>query len=219
MLAASARRRIALFAFLGLTGCPDPQGTFDAFNERYAKINGGTSSSSSSGAGGAGACSAPMPGKIDGDYLLTLSAKLSPKKALAFQATVTTTDGGNGTLMVSMKVQPLSATDQKTAVGSPVDTMPFVVAADGSFDAMLGTIMVSGAANPITGSDITTSGVILHGQLCSQDPSFVCGTVDGQVTAPIMASLTGSTFTMQAIQNGTIPAPLLNCAKDPAMYM
>jgi hypothetical protein len=218
MLAALARGRLLPLFVLGLAGCPDPKGTFDAFDARYQKINASTSSSTT-GAGGASACTAPAAGKADGDYLLALSAKLSPKKAIVFQTTVTTTDAGGGALMLSMKIQPLSAMDQKTPVGTSLDAGPFMVAADGTFDAALGTIMVSGAANPITGADITTMNVVLHGKLCSQDLTFVCGTVDGQVTMPIMYPLAGSSFTMQAIQGGVIPAPVIDCSKTPAMYM
>ena len=206
---------LMLVSLAALAGCPDPQGAFDDFSKRYDKINGG---SSSSGAGGAMACTAPAAGMADGDWLFSLSAKLSPKKAVAFKMAVTTTDAGGGALKMGRKATPLSNMDQMTPVGPEVDLGMFDVAADGNFDADLGTLTITGDANPITpGSDIVATASI-HGSLCSQDPEFVCGTVDGQVMMPIMYNLMGSSFTMQKIDGGTIPAPVIDCAKTPAMY-
>jgi hypothetical protein len=202
---------LSAFSYLG---CVDPQGTFDAFGERYDKING--SSSSSSGSGG-GSCMAPMAGAADGDYLFALSAKINPKKAITLLMNVTTVASGDG-LKMTFKETPLSYMDQKTPVGPQVDLGTFDVAADGSFTAAIASIDVPGAANPITvGADISAA-VTISGQLCAADLSFVCGTVDGNVTKPLKISLTGSTFSMQKVEGGNVPPPLLDCAKTPAMY-
>lgn len=65
------------------------------------------------------------------------------------------------------------------------------VAADGTFSVDLGTTMVTGAANPITGSDIEAA-LSLQGFIQSQD--LFCGLASGMVTVPLVASLDGSTF-------------------------
>lgn len=206
---------LALFGLVALAGCPDPQATFDDFSKRYDKINGGGSSSSTTGAGGG--CAAPMAGELDGDFLFSLSAKLKPKKAIAFLMKVTTTDDA-GQLMMGLEATPLSGTDHVTPVGDPLVIPPFPVNADGTFEASLGTLTVSGAANTITpGSDIVAT-VNLQGQLCDNSPDFICGTVTGQVTVPIMYDLAGSTFTMQRATGGTLPFPAIDCAKTPAEY-
>ncbi len=198
-----------------VAGCPDPQATFDAFGERYDKINGTTSTST--GAGG-GTCAAPMAGVADGDYLFALSAKINPKKPVALLMNVTTVASGTG-LQMTFKETPLSYNDQKTPVGPQVDLGTFDVAADGSFTAAIGTISVPGAANPITKDADITADVSITGSLCAADTTFVCGDVDGNVTMPLMIPLApGSHFTMQKIDNGVYPAPLIDCAKDPAMY-
>jgi hypothetical protein len=204
---------VAAGAFLALAGCPDPQGTFDAFADRYKKINGGSTSAST---GSGGSCAAPMAGEFDGQWLFSLSAKLKPKKPVAFLMAVTTTDEG-GQLKMGLKATPLSAMDHMTPVGAEIDAGSFDVAADGTFAASLGTLTVSGDANTITpGSDIVAT-VNLQGQLCSNDPDFVCGSVTGEVTMPIMYDLAGSTFTMQRV-TGDLPLPLIDCAKNPAVY-
>lgn len=215
MLAVSRRLFLLPLAAIALAGCPDPQGQFDDFGKRYEKTMGG---SSSSGAGGAVACTAPAVGAADGTYMFALTAtKLAPKKPLAFKAELTTQMGPNG-LQFSMKTTPLSYMDRMTAVQAPLMLGPYDVAADGSFDAPIGTLMITGMANPITMADITTSGVVLHGHLCKETPNFMCGTVDGMVTMPITFDLAGSTFTMQKAQNGMLPAPVTDCAMDPSMY-
>ncbi|MFO0613274.1 MAG: hypothetical protein U0414_11825 [Polyangiaceae bacterium] len=215
---ASARSGVLCVAVLGavaaLAGCPDPQGSFDEFGKRYNDIFGATSSAATTGAGGG--CSAPMPAEIDGQFLFSLSAKLKPKKAIAFLMDVTTTDSG-GQLMMAFKATPLSGTDHTTPVGAPIDIAPFPVNADGTFEASLGTITVSGDANPITpGSDIVAT-VNLQGQLCAEKPDFFCGTVTGQVMMPIMYDLAGSTFTLQRVM-GALPFPQIDCAGTPAEY-
>lgn len=208
------------FAALGavfLAGCPDPQASFDAFGDRYEKIN-GAGTTSSTGAGVGGGCMAPMPGVADGDYVFALSAKISPKKAVALLMNVTTVANGSG-LKMTLKETPLSYMDQKTPAGPQVDLGTFDVAEDGTFTAAIGTITVPGAANPITkGSDITAD-VSITGSLCANDPAFVCGPVTGKVTAPIMLDLApGSNFTMQKVEGGVLPPPVIDCAKSPAVY-
>lgn len=217
----ASRRTVAVcLALLGglvtLSGCPDPQGSFDEFGKRYDKINGGGSSSASTGVGGG--CSAPMAGELDGDFLFSLSAKLKPKKAIALLMKVTTTDSG-GTLMMGLEATPLSGMDHMTPVDAPITIAPFAINADGSFDASLGTITVNGEANTITpGSDIVAT-VNLQGRLCAENPDFICGTVTGMVTMPITLDLAGSTFTMQRVTDmSTLPFPMLDCAMTPAEY-
>jgi hypothetical protein len=223
MLAGLVRSRflpaLAVLGLAGLAGCPDPQGSFDDFGKRYDKIN-NASTSSSTGGGGAPACSAPMAGAEDGDWLLGLTTQLGPTKPLAFKVTVTTTDAGGGALKLGMKATPLSAMDQMTTVGAEVDLGMFDVAPDGSFVADLGTLTVPGAANPITGADIVAS-VLLRGHFCAEVPTFFCGTGEGQVTMPITFTLKPekTPFTMEKATGGVLPAPVTDCAKTPADYM
>jgi hypothetical protein len=51
--------------------------------------------------------------------------------------------------------------------------------------------MVTGMANPITGSDIVAT-LALDGVIQSED--LFCGSVTGMVTQPLMLDLMGSTF-------------------------
>lgn len=219
---ASARSGVLCLALFGavaaLSGCPDPQATFDEFSTRYDKINGKGSSSASTGAGGG--CSAPMAGELDGQFLFSLSANLKPKKAIALLMDVTTTDE-NGQLMMKLTATPLSGMDHVTPVDAPIDFPAFPINADGTFLAQLGTITVSGEANTITpGSDITAT-VGLEGSVCAEKPDFLCGNVKGQVTMPITLDLekpNPSTFTMQRVKDGMTPFPAIDCAMTPAVY-
>jgi len=215
VLMRSPKRLSLTLGLAALAGCPDPQGQFDAFGERYAAIH--DQGGAATGGGGSAECSAPAVGEADGKYLFTLSANLSPEKAFALDVTMVTKEGADG-LLLDLELQPLSKDDQKTPVGDPLVYSDLEVAADGSFDWDLGAVVtLIGAANPVTGADVETS-LGIQGDLCSNSPDFVCGSATGIVTKPLnMFDLAGSTFTFQKYE-GTIPSPLLNCAKDPAVY-
>ena len=116
-------------------------------------------------------------------------------------------------------LQPLSKDDQTTPVSTPLNFTELPVAADGTFTWDFGMITLPGAANPITGADVEAT-LILTGELCAGDRAgFICGEAAGDVSAPLMASLSpGSGFTMQAEEGGELPFPVINCAKDPAVY-
>ncbi len=106
------------------------------------------------------------------------------------------------------------AKDRKTPVGNPIDLGPFPVKADTSFDADFPPLDVVGAANPISGSDITADAEIL-GKMCAP-ANFVCGDLKGLVTKPAEIDLTGSTFAMERLDApGAFPAqPKINCKGD-----
>jgi hypothetical protein len=202
----------ALGILVGLTGCPDTEGEFNNFIERYESNKG--EATSSTGSGGASACQAPMmAGDMDGDYQFTLSAALSPKKPILFAATIATSDGPNG-LQFTLGLQPLDAADRATKVGTAIEVGPFDVAADGSFSAKLPPLDVIGSANAISGSDLAAE-VTLDGNLCGD---FSCGSVSGEVTKPAIIDLVGSTFTIDKLDAaGMYNEPvLINCAKDEA---
>ncbi|NUP11599.1 MAG: hypothetical protein HOW73_36600 [Polyangiaceae bacterium] len=209
--------KVAFLAGLlgALSGCPDPQGEFDDFVERFDAIHGG--GEGGEGTGGAPDCVPTTPAEADGIYLFALSASLNAKKAFAFDATVTTADDGSGGLTLDLSLQPLSKDDQVTPVGDPIVAEDLAVAADGSFDWDFGQVTLIGAANPLTGNDVIAT-LQLHGSICGGDDlGFICGDVTGNVTSPIMLDLEGSTFTFQRYE-GDKPAPVINCAKDPAEY-
>jgi hypothetical protein len=208
-------RLSALFLLLaaGTTACADPQGQFDAFNQRYAMDQPPTPDG---GTGDAGTCTPPAAGTLDGEYYFTLSAKLSPGEPVVFTAQITTMAASGG-LTFSATLQALSAHDRKTPVGPTSMIGPFAVDANGSFDAMLPQMTVVAAANPLLAQDLTSQ-VNLIGTLCTP-PGFYCGQVTGSVSQPIpIPDLSGSTFTMQLVKDpANLPAPLIDCAKDPAM--
>ncbi|MFO0553665.1 MAG: hypothetical protein U0271_35105 [Polyangiaceae bacterium] len=201
-------------AALATSGCPDPEGSFNDFGARYDAIN--NSSDGGSGTGGAPDCAAVTAGDNDGQYLFALSAVLSPKKAFALDTSMTVTSDGADGFLVDLNMQPLSKMDQMTPAGDPLVFTGLAVAADGTFTWDFGTVTLAGTANPISDLDIITT-LVLTGQLCGGS-DFICGDVTGTVATPIPDyDLTGSTFTMQRYE-GTKPAPVINCAKDPAKY-
>lgn len=207
---------LSVTAFVALaSGCPDPAATYEDFGARYDEIHPPTTSG---GTGGNLPCTLPAEGELDGKYMKGLSAKLSPPKAFALDMTMTTTADPGGGLVVDVVLQPLSAMDQTTPVGDPFVLEDLLVAADGSFTWDLGTVTLIGAANPITGADIEST-LILSGEMCGGERAgFICGDVSGIVTKPLNNyDLTGSTFAMERYDTA-LPAPLINCAKDPAEY-
>lgn len=199
-----------------LAGCPDPEGALVDFTERYDEIHKTTSTGTGGGGGGA-ECIPTTEGEADGRYLFSLSAKLSPKKAIALDANLTTHAAADG-LTADLDLQPLSGMDQMSPVGTPLSFTALPVAADGSFTWDLGTVDVPGEANPISGAPIQAD-LTLVGQLCGGDRAgFICGDATGMLILPFELDLMGSTWTMQAEEGGMLPSPVINCAKDPAVY-
>jgi hypothetical protein len=200
------RRSAALVFCLAASGCVDPGGRFHDFEQRRAqRPDAGVEPD-------AGSCSV-APGSVTGLYELSLSAVIAPKKPILAILTVSTpsTNGGTG---LAFDAQPVSASDRKTPVGDVLHFGPFPIRADGGYDAALTNLRVTGAANPISGSDIVAN-VVLHGRLCG-DGSFFCGTATGSVTAPLTVDLTGSTYTITRVPSAAeLPAqPTIDCAKD-----
>lgn len=203
-------------------GCPDTGASYDDFSERYDKINPGTSVST-----GVSQCETPVADammEIDGAWLFTLSVKLSAEKAFVLTSTFVTEEQPDGSLLVDLSLQPLSAADQTTpACGATHEYTDLVVNADGSFAWTLAPddapLSLCGEANPISGSEIST-GLTISGTICGGAAAgFVCGPVTGTVATPIPNyDLTGSTYTMQKGMGGTFPPPVINCEKAPAMY-
>ncbi len=201
-------------AALMSAGCPDPEGEFDKFADRYNEIN--SEGGGGSGAGGAPECTPAMEGEMDGKYLFTLSAKINLKKAFALDTTLTTHASGEG-LTVDLSLQPLSSTDQTTPVGDPLEFTALPVNADGTFEWDLGTVTLVKDANPITPSDVEAE-LQLVGSMCANKPDFICGDANGTVLKPLnMYDLAGSHFTLQRY-DADLPSPVINCAGDPAVY-
>lgn len=101
--------------------------------------------------------------------------------------------GGGST--VDLRLQWLTATDPRELVGDVYVYDGIPVAADGSFLWETGVLLVPGAANPITGSDITGSLLVF----VEPQGSPYCGPVGGQVLSPIEVPLDGSTHAMTTV--------------------
>lgn len=193
-----------------LTGCPDTQGEFDAFGERYAEAN-------PSGGGVVFTCMTPpmMAGDGDGNYLFALSAVLAPKFPILFDTDLTITAGGANGLQFTLLLQPLDRFDRMTPVGTPVTIGPGDLNADGSFDVDPPLISVTGMANSLSGSDLEVDLTTLNGHICNED--FMCGGVDGNVLQPPLGPvLAKSTWTMERLAApGMFPEPpKINCAGE-----
>ena len=70
----------------------------------------------------------------------------------------------------------------------------------------MGTVMVTGAANPVTGSDIVAT-LVVDGDIL--DANTMCGELSGEVSSPLVFDLTGSTFAASRLaDDGSDPATL-----------
>lgn len=224
---ACSQRTLAKLATLGLASlltlavsCADPDGEFQDFVERATQIeqsDAGMDVEQDVGneGGEASACTPLTQADVANGYMFTLAAVILPSKPFVADATLTIDEANN---TVSMSVQPLSAADKTTPVGSPILGGPFQIEADGSFEADFGVITMTGAANPISGSDLVTELRLsaAPGGWC-QESSFVCGAAEGIASKPIEnLNLKGSTFTFQKLSApGQYPAPVTNCAGKP----
>ena len=186
-----------------LTGCPSPDvdGKLDRFleeteDEREEAQNvkmdmGGTVAD------------------VTGTFLFALDTIVQPGSPLQFIATTTFTPEGTGGT-IGFDLQPLSLeqaslTEPREPVGDVIVVPPVAVDEGGGFEiGSLGTLMVTGMANPITGSDIVAE-VGLVGSILSED--VYCGQASGMVTEPLPLELAGSTFAAIRIE-ATDPASL-----------
>ncbi len=185
-----AVRLLVAATLVVLTGCPSPDapGKYDDFIEQTEEER-EDAANIKMDQGGALA-------DVSGDFLLALAAVIAPETPLQFYATVTFTPSADGG-MLQMNLQPLSLDPGETTiprqpVGDSLTLQPVAVNATGGFELPISEpVMVTGMANPITGSDIVAT-LNLSGTIQSED--LFCGTVTGMVTSPLMLDLTGSSF-------------------------
>lgn len=199
-------------AFLPIA-CVDTEARLDEFVSRLPHGSGGGPSDGGMAGSDAlvdsGTCP-PVPGALDGPYVLTLAASIAPTTPIMTLLDLTTPDymGGTG---FAFDARALSAADRKTPIGDPISAGPVVVEANGHYRLPLSGVSIPGAANPISGSDIAVD-LELSGNLCGPPESF-CGTFNGEVSQPIQLPLDGSTFTLRPVVNGDIPEPPpIDCA-------
>jgi hypothetical protein len=208
-----------LLAGMSVGACADPESEFNAFVDRWDRINANAPDASPDvDPGDGGDCVPITQDDVPNGYLFTLSAVITPTKPFVALATATI-DSDASPPTITFSVQPLSAADRTTPVGDVIPGGPFAIEPDGSFVGDFGVIAMDGAANPISGSELQTE-LVLTGQaggLC-KGSDFSCGTVTGIASKPIKdLNLAGSTFTLQLLaEAGNYPTALLNCAKKPA---
>jgi hypothetical protein len=200
------RIAFVVIASVACGGCVDPGADFDAFIGRARPPQ-----SNAGDAGGDASVCTVRPGDVEGQYSFAISVTLAPTKPILALTDVTTPATGSGTGF-AFDAQPLSAADRRTPVGQKVSLGPFQVDQNGAYRAEIPNLQVTGAANPVTGGDITADAV-LSGNLCG-DGRFFCGTVSGNVTKPLPLDLDGSTFTFTRVDSATdLPAqPAIDCA-------
>ncbi len=186
-----------------LTGCPDPDGEFDAFQERYDTLHPPTTTSVTTGGGD---CAVPMVGEIDGAYLFALSAAIRPDLPVLYDAQITTADGANG-LTMTMVIDPLDARDRMTKLGVPETFGPFDIdSMTGAFDIDFGEVTIPGQGDPIILDADIVGTVQAAGTLCTPI-ELICGPITGTITDPTELDLAGSNFTIEPVVDGAYPDP------------
>lgn len=182
-------------------GCPspDPEGKYDRFNEQTQDQRdlpmavdlppiqpADTDTDTDTGV-------AEYP-DINGVFLLAIDTIIAPGLPLQFLVDVQAEVDPMGDGTVSLDIQPLSldpmsTTEPREEVGDSIVVDADVVG--GAFTVLFGETMVTGAANPITGSDIVAD-LTLEGSIRSADAW--CGAAVGMVLMPIQAPIDGSNF-------------------------
>jgi hypothetical protein len=179
---------VALLPVLGGCPAPDAEGKYDAFLDQTEEEREDAANIKMDQGGSLA--------DVNGTFLLALAAVIDPEHPLQFYTTSTFTPGAEGgTLALDLQplsLEVLSTTTPRLPVGDPLVLPAAPVDASGGFMITIAEpVMVTGEANPITGSDIVAT-LVLTGSIQSED--LFCGTVTGAVTSPLMLDLVGSTF-------------------------
>lgn len=192
--------------------CADASGRFQEFEQRRAAqaADGGEPSSGLAGASG---CAPPAPGEVHGPALLALETSTSPGTAILFFGEIET-PALDGRTAVKYSYRALDASDRRTEVGEPLVVGPYAIEEDGSFDAPTAESTLPGSANAILPGIPITSQLTLHGTICGIE-SFYCGTVSGNISAPIAGPATGR-FGLTLVEGvGDVPErPRYGCGED-----
>jgi hypothetical protein len=155
----------------------------------------------------------PPPGQpnITGTFLFALETSLGPDTPLQFATTVAMEFTDDGGAIAEFSFQPLSlevgaTTTPRQFVGDPLVYPDIVISPEGEYEIDMGTVMVTGEANPVTGSDIVATLQVL-GEI--RDANTMCGQLTGDVTSPLEFDLTGSTFAaVRLADDGSNPETL-----------
>ena len=211
----SAPLLIASATTLAVSGCADASGRFQQFEDRRGALEGdaGAPGSAAAGAGGAdGSCKPPAPGVVHGLALLALETSALPGAAILFFGQVETPEL-DGATAVKYSYKALDASDRRTPVGEPLEVGPFGLGDDGHFDAKTAESTLPGSANAILPGVEITSVLTLHGTICGVS-DFYCGTVTGDVSAPIEGPTTGQFGLMLVPSIDDLPArPRFGCSE------
>ncbi|HEY6561120.1 MAG TPA: hypothetical protein VI072_27780 [Polyangiaceae bacterium] len=203
-----------LTLLIAVSACVDTRQKLEDFQERYERTHEG-------GPGGGNTCQPGLPSasELAGDYLLAVSAAFSPKTPIVFVATMEASAAPPNQLRFSLDLQPLSATDRQTPVGTSAGRAETTAGVPFTLD--FGQVTVAGEADPILPGQSIVAVITLGGELCAPDPAtgsveFLCGAVSGAVSEPTALELNGSTWTARRIQDpSSLPELTINCAGDP----
>ncbi len=219
--------KLLFLAGVLLPSCADPEGAYEDFKDRHDIANGQFDASAGDASDGAAlddgtvpeasGCVMPTAEDLQDKFLFALSANIAKTIPILCLGTLTVSQGAAGA-EISFSLQPLDAKDKKTPVGNPIAGGPFPIQADGSFVGDFGTIEVVGAANPISGSDLSTTAVLTGapGGFC-KPADFICGDIAGNLTKPFALDLKGSKFTFQRITDpNAYPVAKIDCEGTPA---
>jgi hypothetical protein len=238
------RHLLAVLAPALLTGCPNTEDEFCAFDDRskeaaYAPCLADCEMkpddeakakcrANCDTAHAIGTCETPAipascdtcamnttAGEADGDYLFTLTTNLGPTTPILFDTKLEVEDDG-GNLKFTLTATPLDASDRMTTVGNEFTIGPFTLGQGFCLDGTTSRIELPGAANPISGCDVAAV-VQLVASVCSPT-GFICGTIPTGSAFLGMAEIpiNGSTFTLERLSApGVYPdPPKLNCEMD-----
>lgn len=174
------------------------------------------STGGSTGEGSTGEALGPDP---TGDLLLGAALSISPDLPLQWTVEATFTPSASpaagGTLSLtlqSLALNPSSTDTPRTPVGAASTYPNVAVDAQGNFSLALGEVELDGAANPITGSDLTVN-MTMTGQVLPDET--LCGDLSGMIVVPVSANLAGSTFGTVGITDTspqTLPDVVASCA-------
>ena len=155
------------------------------------------------------------PFDLNGDFLLAVSTTVDRSHPFQYIASNSVTEM-NGKQLLSTCLQPLTLQIGKILtprqpLGEPL-CFADVELLDGKFTLDMGNVAIAAMTNPITGSDIALSSVILAGTVKSDD--LYCGTVTGEVTEPPIGSIEGSSFAAVRLTDvKVLPDPvIIDCA-------